>query len=51
MKQNDYTYNIIRDRERNIIGVMVSYKCENAVIIPLIDIILQTEKLFDKESN
>lgn len=50
MKQNDYTYNMVRDCERNIIGVMVRYKSENAIIIPLIDIILQTEKLFDKEN-
>lgn len=45
MKQNDYTYEIIKDRDRNIIGLLIRYKNNEAIIIPLIDIILQMEKI------
>lgn len=45
MTQGNYTYSIIKDSERNIIGILVRYKNERAVMIPLIDIILQLEKI------
>lgn len=43
--QNDYTYTIIKDKDRNIVGILVRYKYEHAVLIPLIDIILELEKI------
>ena len=45
MTQGDYTFSVVKDRERNIIGILVRYKCKDAIIIPLIDIILQMEKI------
>lgn len=45
MKQNDYTYSVVKDSDRNIVGVLIRYKNENAIIIPLIDIILLMEKI------
>lgn len=44
-KINDYTYSVVKDSERNIIGVLVRFDNERAVIIPLIDIILMMEKI------
>lgn len=44
-KINDYTYSVVKDSERNIIGVLVRFDNEKAVIIPLIDIILMMEKI------
>ena len=40
-----YKYSVVKDNERNIIGVLVRYENERAVIIPLIDIILMMEKI------
>lgn len=45
MTQNEYHYEIIKDRDRNIIGLLIRYKNNEAIIIPLIDIILQMEKI------
>lgn len=45
MTQDNYTYSIIKDSERNIIGILVRFKNERAIMIPLIDIILQLEKI------
>ena len=45
MTQGDYTFSVVKDRERNIIGILVRYKHRDAIIIPLIDIILQMEKI------
>lgn len=42
--ENNYSYTIVKDKDRNIIGVLVRFKNEKAIIIPLIDIILQMEK-------
>ena len=44
-KDGKYTYTVIKDTERNIIGILVRYDCEKAIIIPLIDIILLMEKI------
>ena len=44
-KIDDYTYSVVKDNERNIIGVLVRFDNERAVIIPLIDIILMMEKI------
>lgn len=44
MKQDNYSYEIVKDKERNIIGLLIRYKNNEAIIIPLIDIILQMEK-------
>ena len=40
-----YTYSVVKDNERNIIGILVRFENERAVIIPLIDIILMMEKI------
>lgn len=40
-----YKYTVVKDHERNIIGVVVRYDNERAVLIPLIDIILMMEKI------
>ena len=45
MSNGDYTYNVVKDKERNIIGILVRYKYEPAIFIPLLDIILRLEKL------
>lgn len=45
MQQDKYTYRVVKDHDRNIIGILVRYDTERAIIIPLIDIILQLEKL------
>lgn len=45
MTQDNYTYSIIKDSERNIIGILIRFKNERAIMIPLIDIILQLEKI------
>lgn len=45
MTINDYTFNVIKDKDRNIIGILVRYKMNDAVFIPLIDVILQMEKI------
>lgn len=45
MNQNEYHYEIIKDKDRNIIGLLIRYKNYEAIIIPLIDIILQMEKI------
>lgn len=45
MKIDDYTFYVVKDSDRNIIGVLVRYKNKKAVFIPLIDIILQMEKI------
>ena len=45
MTQGSYTFSVVKDRERNIIGILVRYKYEEAILIPLIDIILQMEKV------
>lgn len=45
MTQGNYSYNVIKDTDRNIIGILVRYEGEKAIIIPLIDIILQMEKI------
>lgn len=45
MKQDNYKYEIVKDKERNIIGILIRYKNNEAIIIPLIDIILQMEKI------
>lgn len=44
-KIDSYTYSVVKDNERNIIGVLVRFGNERAVIIPLIDIILMMEKI------
>lgn len=43
--EENYSYTIVKDTDRNIIGVLVRFKNEKAIIIPLIDIILQMEKI------
>ena len=45
MKQDNYNYEIVKDKERNIIGILIRYKNNEAIMIPLIDIILQMEKI------
>lgn len=42
---DNYRYSVVKDHERNIIGVVVRYDNERAVLIPLIDIILMMEKI------
>ena len=42
---DDYSYTIVKDQDRNIVGVLVRYKSNPAVLIPLIDIILLMEKI------
>ena len=42
---DNYTYTVVKDKDRNIIGILVRYSNEKAVIIPLIDIILMMEKI------
>lgn len=43
--QNGYSYSVIKDKERNIIGILIRYEDNRAIIIPLIDIILEMEKI------
>ena len=43
--QNGYTYAVIKDKERNIIGILVRFEDRRAIVIPLIDIILEMEKI------
>lgn len=43
--QNGYSYTVIKDKQRNIIGILVRYEENRAVVIPLIDIILEMEKI------
>ena len=45
MTQGNYTYSIVKDTERNIVGILIRYQNEKAILIPLIDIILQLEKI------
>lgn len=40
-----YSYTVVKDQSRNIVGVLVRFENEKAVLIPLIDIILLTEKI------
>lgn len=42
---NQYTYAVIKDKDRNIIGILIRFKNEHAIVIPLIDIILEMEKI------
>ena len=42
---DNYRYSVVKDNERNIIGIVVRYDNERAVLIPLIDIILMMEKI------
>lgn len=44
-KIDDYTFTVIKDQKKNIIGIVVRFKNEKAVFIPLIDIILIMEKI------
>lgn len=43
--QNGYSYAVIKDKERNIIGILIRYEDNRAIVIPLIDIILEMEKI------
>lgn len=43
--QNGYSYAVIKDKERNIIGILIRYEDNRAIMIPLIDIILEMEKI------
>lgn len=43
-KQGDYTYTVVRDKDRQIIGLLLRHKNDESIIIPLIDIILLLEK-------
>lgn len=45
MQQGKYTYRVIKDHDRNIIGILVRYGNNDAIVIPFIDIILQLEKI------
>ena len=45
MTQDNYTYSVVKDSERNIVGILIRYQNERAILIPLIDIILQLEKI------
>ena len=45
MTQGKYSYNIVKDKDRNILGLVVRFSNEKAIFIPLIDIILQMEKI------
>ena len=45
MTQGSYSFSVVKDRERNIIGILVRFQKEEAVLIPLLDIILQMEKI------
>lgn len=51
MTQDDYTYFMTHDKDRNILGVVVRYQSEKAIFIPLIDIILQMEAYYAGNSN
>lgn len=42
---NQYTYAVVKDKDRNIIGILIRFKNEHAIMIPLIDIILEMEKI------
>lgn len=44
-KIDKYTYTVVKDSDRNIVGVLVRYENEKAVLIPLIDIIMIMEKI------
>ena len=43
--QNGYSYSVIKDKERNIIGILIRFEDNRAIVIPLIDIILEMEKI------
>lgn len=43
--QNGYSYSVIKDKQRNIIGILIRYEENKAIVIPLIDIILEMEKI------
>lgn len=43
--QNGYSYAVIKDKQRNIIGILIRYEENKAIVIPLIDIILEMEKV------
>lgn len=43
--QNGYSYAVIKDKERNIIGILIRYEDNRAIVIPLIDVILEMEKI------
>ena len=45
MKQNNYNYTVVFDKDRNILGLLVRYENKEAVFIPLIDIFLMTERI------
>lgn len=45
MTQDNYTYSVVKDSERNIVGILIRFQNERAILIPLIDIILQLEKI------
>ena len=51
MTQNDYTYFMAHDKDRNILGLVVRYKYKESIFIPLIDIILQMEKCYDRKER
>lgn len=40
-----YSYTVIKDSDRNILGVLVRYENNKAILIPLIDIILLMEMI------
>lgn len=44
-KIDKYTYNVVKDQERNIVGILVRFDNQPAVVIPLIDVILLMEKI------
>lgn len=43
--QNGYSYTVIKDKDRNIIGILIRYEDNRAIVIPLIDVILEMEKI------
>ena len=43
--QNGYAYAVVKDKERNIIGILIRFEDNKAIVIPLIDIILEMEKI------
>ena len=44
MTDKGYEYKVIRDKDREIICLKVTYKKEVPIYIPLMDILLQLEK-------
>lgn len=44
-KQDFYTYTVIKDIDRNLICLIVRYRNEKAILIPMIDIFLLMEKM------